>query len=725
MSHDTPDQHAIFALDIGTRSVVGLIVEPDNEQFNVIDCEIQEHDERSMLDGQIHDVVAVAKVIEQVKNRFAEKHGPLRKVAVAAAGRSLRTRRVQVEMEITHRTSLTRDDILTLEFTAVQEAQAELAKELNEQDTTRYYCVGYSVVNYYLDGEVIGSLVDQRGDKASIDVIATFLPRVVVDSLLAALKRCDLEMQALTLEPIAAINVLIPVTMRRLNIALVDIGAGTSDVALTEEGTITAYGMVPVAGDEITDGLMNAFLLDFSIAETVKRKLIHEETIQFQDILGIEHTLSREEVVQGIESEIDRLAGKIAEKIMELNGKPPQAVMLIGGGSLTPKLPEKLAASLKLPANRVAVRGADAIQQFIGHHPQISGPEFVTPVGIAVAARKHPIKYMTVTVNDNPIRIFDLRKVSVGDSLLTAGLDIRRLYGRPGLAKTVTLNGRMRIIPGGHGTAPAILQNGEQVGLDAPLSDGDVITVVPGQDGAEAEASIAQLLDEVDTLDLTANGKPVSLAPVALVNGQPYPLDAPLSDRDQIEVRLPRTVGEALQQTGLVPAPGSIEETRYIQVTLNGQNCRIPQTQVKLTLNGKPATAADRIRTGDDLYYAVESLPLPTIQELSPSEDWSHLAIHVTFNGRPVSIRTTQLSITMDGKPVSEETVVHDGAVIAINISPSPPPVFNDIFRYVDVELTPNSKEGQLRLMTTVNSEPASFQTPIKDGDVLELYWES
>ena len=145
------------------------------------------------------------------------------------------------------------------------------------------------------------------------------MPRVVVDSLIAALKRCDLEMQALTLEPIAAINVLIPVTMRRLNIALVDIGAGTSDVALTEEGAITAYGMVPVAGDEITDALMNAFLLDFPMAEEVKRVLSTTEQVTFTDILGLEQTMSAAEVIAAIDNDIQVLAEKIAFKIMELN----------------------------------------------------------------------------------------------------------------------------------------------------------------------------------------------------------------------------------------------------------------------------------------------------------------------------------------------------------------------------------------------------------------------
>ncbi len=51
----------------------------------------------------------------------------------------------------------------------------------------------------------------------------------------------------MTLEPIAAINVAIPEAFRMLNIALVDVGAGTSDISITRDGSIIAYGMIPFA----------------------------------------------------------------------------------------------------------------------------------------------------------------------------------------------------------------------------------------------------------------------------------------------------------------------------------------------------------------------------------------------------------------------------------------------------------------------------------------------
>jgi len=58
--------------------------------------------------------------------------------------------------------------------------------------------------------------------------------------------------------------------MRMLNIALVDVGAGTSDLAISAEGTVKAYGMISYAGDALTAGLAEHFLLDFKVAEQLK-----------------------------------------------------------------------------------------------------------------------------------------------------------------------------------------------------------------------------------------------------------------------------------------------------------------------------------------------------------------------------------------------------------------------------------------------------------------------
>jgi cell division ATPase FtsA len=72
-----------------------------------------------------------------------------------------------------------------------------------------------------------------------------------------------------------------------LNLAMVDIGAGTSDIAISRNGSISAYAMVSMAGDEVTDEIAQHFLLDFQSAEGVKRKLFSEASSTVcRDVMG-------------------------------------------------------------------------------------------------------------------------------------------------------------------------------------------------------------------------------------------------------------------------------------------------------------------------------------------------------------------------------------------------------------------------------------------------------
>lgn len=77
---------------------------------------------------------------------------------------------------------LNEEDVLFLELDAVQKTQYQLAEEKSTDKENDYYCVGYSVLKYYIDQEEIGSLIDQQGDEAMVEIIATFLPKIVVES---------------------------------------------------------------------------------------------------------------------------------------------------------------------------------------------------------------------------------------------------------------------------------------------------------------------------------------------------------------------------------------------------------------------------------------------------------------------------------------------------------------------------------------------------------------
>ncbi len=710
-------QSPIFGLDIGTRSVVGILLKNNESTYEILDIEIQEHDERSMIDGQIHNVIAVAKVITSIKEKLEKKHGPLHKVCVAAAGRSLKTKRSKVEVDILKKPIFELQDILHLELSAVQKAQYEIAQEHEGQNSVNYYCVGYSVLSYQLDGEEIGSLVDQSGYVAAVEVIATFLPKVVVESLLAALNRAGLELEALTLEPIAAINVLIPPTMRRLNVALVDIGAGTSDIAITDLGTVTAYGMVPVAGDEITEAISDHFLLDFPEAELVKRQLSIQDEIILTDILGFETTHQRDEIIQPITSAIQNLANKITTEILNLNKKAPKAVMLVGGGSLTPNLANEIAHTLQLPENRVAIRGIDAIKALQKPDHLLAGPELVTPIGIAIAAKESPVEYVSVKVNDQTIRLFDIKQLTVGDGLLAAGVELAKLYGKPGMAIIVNVNDRLISIPGEHGLPPILEKNGQAATLDMPLKDTDYIFVKNGADGQNAKATVGDVIEELPTKTVTINGKKYILEAIILKNGKKASSSDPIADRDNLVVENSNTIEEVLASLELFDL---IQHLKPFVVKINGKNVSLPKddTILKNGINVRPNSL---VQDGDIITFAETKDQQVTLEQLLSHENIPVVhEITVYFNGKSVQLSKPLIEVTRGNEPLHEKSYLYHGDNLTATTKQKEPFIYQDIFRFVDFNFTTQENKT---LTILRNEKNATFSTPIHTGDYLEIKW--
>ena len=170
-----------------------------------------------------------------------------------------------------------------------------------------------------------------------------------MDGLYKAVGSAGLQVVNLTLEPIAAIQVAIPQMYRMLNIALVDVGAGTSDISITKEGSIVAYGMIPVAGDSLTEVVAQHCLVDFNTAEQIKRGICEKENVTYRDIMGLEQTISREDALLVMQERIDAMAKLAADKIKELNGgKPVSAVFVVGGGGKILGYEEALAKELDI-----------------------------------------------------------------------------------------------------------------------------------------------------------------------------------------------------------------------------------------------------------------------------------------------------------------------------------------------------------------------------------------
>ncbi|MDK2967974.1 cell division FtsA domain-containing protein [Lacrimispora sp.] len=534
---DTLPDQAIFALDIGTRSIIGMVGIPDGDRIHIVAIERAEHTKRAMIDGQIEDIDQVAKIAGQVKERLEKKLGcKLVKVCVAAAGRALRTESVTFEMELARAQKIDAESVSRLEAGAISEAEKQFMNREGRDNERQFYLVGYTVSRYFLDNYMISNLLEHHGRVLKADIIATFLPTEVVESLYAAMHKIGLEVASLTLEPIAAINAAIPQNIRLLNLAMVDIGAGTSDIAVCRDGSVTGYTMAILAGDEITESIMKEYLVDFSTAEKIKSQIDEAEELKFTDILGFEQTITREAVFGSIKEASSRLCQEISEKILEVNGGMPSAVFLAGGGSRLAGLKEGIVEHLKIDSKRVAIAGNNFKINAYSDEYDLENPEYATPLGIVISAGFNIVNDgFRVILNDRPAKLFRGGTFTVMDVLMMNGYNYQDMIGRSGQNLVISVNGKRTVFYGEKAEPSVLTLNGEEAQLSDQVSAEDWIVFVPASHGKSASAMLSDI-------EKPGSGKRI------LVNGIEAKEDVSLKTGDSIIIETVQTKEDLADQ---------------------------------------------------------------------------------------------------------------------------------------------------------------------------------
>ena len=441
------------------------------------------------------------------------------------------------------------------------------------------------------------------------------------------------------------------------------------------------------------------------------------EFVTFTDILGLEYEVSKKDILIKMATTIELLAEKIVTKIVELNGKATQAVILVGGGGLIPNLREAIADKMGIIPARVAARGTEVIKNFEDKTGLLKTSEFVTVVGIAnMAFNGRDFKIISVTIDGITNRILSFKNsITVMDALLSSGIDMKSLFSKNGIPLTIKINGKLEIVKGEMGKVAIVKVNGEQALFEDEIQDEADIQIIRQRDGRDAVCKIEDIIRRYRYIKVEVDGKIEQLYPRYSVNGKFEKWGYVLKDRDEI------TVNDKFYLKDILKGKNELE--RKIGFKINDKKFDIVVPLTEITRNGNRIELNDEIHHRDKIVFKKAQGSEPLIRDIMESADYEGYSseIKIVVNNKELNFGAIKAKIIKNGKESDWDSKIENGDNIEIRSAQEQLPIVSDIFRYYTVEELIEKKGGMLKII--VNGKAAEFTTKLRNGDVVELYY--
>lgn len=333
------EQHVV-ALDIGTEFVKALIARVEGDELQIVGIGRTRQDLSDMHSGAISDIGGVVRNCEEALSQAEQQAGlQARKVVIGIAGElvkgltnTIRYKRPQPDRPL---------DINEMEFIiekvqerAQSKAQKQIALETGNEDV-EIKLVNSAIVSIHIDGYKVSNPIGFQGRDIAIQIYTAFAPMVHIGALERTAQELDLDLVAVAAEPFAVSrSVLGTDASSTFTAILVDVGGGTTDIAVVNDGGVEGTHMFGIGGRSFTRTIAGDLDLDYTDAERLKVN-IGEANIK-PDIArkvngAIDKTL--EVWLNGVE-----LALSEFDAIDHL----PNQILLCGGGSSLKRLTDAL-----------------------------------------------------------------------------------------------------------------------------------------------------------------------------------------------------------------------------------------------------------------------------------------------------------------------------------------------------------------------------------------------
>lgn len=366
------------SLDIGTSNVKVIIGEMLNDNLNIIG--VGNVKSEGLRKGTIVDidetVHSIKKAIEQAERMVGIE---LNRVVVGVAGNHIHLQPCHGVVAVSSdNREITNEDI-TRVIDAAQVISIPPEREIIDVIPRQFIVDGLDEIN------------DPRGMiGVRLEMEGTIITgsKTVLHNLLRCVERAGLEITDICLQPLAAGSISLSKDEKNLGVALIDIGGGSTNISVFDQGSLQTTSVIPIGGEHITKDLSIGLRTSTEDAEKIKLKHGHafydtasEEEVFSVPIIGSDqhHQFSQLEISDIIEARLEEIFELVVEELRKHGVKElPGGFVLTGGVVSMPGVLELAQAVLN---GNVRI----AIPDYIG----VREPQYTTGVGLIQFAYKN------------------------------------------------------------------------------------------------------------------------------------------------------------------------------------------------------------------------------------------------------------------------------------------------------------------------------------------------
>ena len=379
-------KNLIVGLDIGTSKVVAVVAEvlPDG-RHEVIG--LGQHESKGLKKGVVVNIEAtIASIQAALEEAELMADCKIRTVYTGIAGSHIRSFNSRGMVAIKDK-----------EVTAADVARViETARAVNiPTDQQFLHTVSQEFVVDNQEG--VREPIGMSGIRLEVKVHIVTGAVSAVQNIVKCIRRCGLEVSDLILQPLASADAVLTEDEKELGVVLIDIGGGTTDIAVFTEGAIRHTAVIPIAGDQITNDIAMALRTPTLEAEEIKIRLGVAKQILVDSSETIEvpglgdrgpRTLSRQMLAAVIEPRVEELFALALQVVRESEFEEvlSSGVVLTGGTALMPGIAE-LAEEIFLKPVRIGV------PQYNGQLADVvKSPRYSTAHGLLAEAKKQYLR---------------------------------------------------------------------------------------------------------------------------------------------------------------------------------------------------------------------------------------------------------------------------------------------------------------------------------------------